>query len=1250
MRVQPDGGTSKVQVFISHASEDYEKAGEVSRWLADAGHEPFLAHDRRYGVPAGADWSDWIREKLRQCDAVVFLLSGHFHTSQWCHIEMALAVEYGRIALPIMLEQGKRHDYLKRYQEVDFAEAKGGVLQRLAPLAPATTGVHPFPGLQSFTSANADYFFGRDPDVRNLTGLLRRPPRRGEPDVVVVVGPSGCGKSSLVNAGVLPELDRSSPEFVLLPPLVPRDDPIRALSQKISAYAVNYDLPMSALRLTPLDLQERLADEDGLSRIVDDLLLVRPGGEGRVLLTVDQAEELLRGESQPQNTAFLTAVRQALLTSSLTVAMTIRSEFLDELILAPGFAGTRFDTYAVGLLDPPGLREVIEKPAQRGALYFARELVDALVSDTGSGAALPLLAFTLERLTEGRGRASQISLETYTAMGGVQQILADQAKKALDQAVKKSRLTENKVLTAVARLVSIDENGRRIRRRVRIRDFDERAQQALMCFVEARLLVTDSTAGAAEEPAEVWLDIAHEALLSAWPPLGAWLTDNAEYIRLRDQVIGRMKDHEPLTGALLSKAEAWVAERKHEISAEVAAFVHYSAEEHARVEREREWARRSAAESRARALAAAVTDMTVNSSLSLQAALLGGIESLHTAATPEGDRALRQVLARTPPLLRLRAVDDDIMFTEASFAADGSVVAATSTEKLFVCRTADGACQIYPRDGTPIISRDGSMIVTQTGNGLFCVRTDDWDSWQVTLPENDEPVGLDGRTLLTINRKRCVFRDMETGGIIRETSCPGDFVAVSADLSVALLRDGEEYFFQNVLLGGRAVTIVHPDRESVRTRALSPDGRFAATMTIGRTSTTRIWETATGKEISRLPYEENVDLIAFSHDGRTVATVGRDGWTRLWDVESGREQARIEENAHALAFSADDTTLWSADAFHLARQWDLTLGGAARRISHGTYVESVAFCGDNRIVVGDSDGVVALWDLEAMRQTALWHHGARVAAVAVSPNQTLVATSHDSKVALRRLDGRDRPRFLPGGVHPIAFSPDGRVLATGMTGASKKVLLRNVASGCDMKYPVELNNPFTAVAFSPRGGLIATGDADGDVSVWSLKDGTRCGWSYQGDSVRVVAFSPDGAYLVSADNLGHVRVDIVGEDGKISDVAKPVARMKHDQGVFVAEFSASGLLLTASRDRTARVWDAVNGIELCKFTHLRHLTAASISPDGSLVVTADETGCIRLWPTTSDGLLAQAEQYETPGRYRLRELKDDELSRFGLSR
>jgi hypothetical protein len=774
-----------VRVFISHAHEDREKASEVCGWLADAGHEPFLASDPWHGVPVGVDWRSRLIEELRRCDAVVFLLSGEFHKSSWCHIEMALAVEYGRIILPIMLERGARQPYLEHIQDIGFTEARDHILRVLAPHIPASTGIHPFPGLQSFTSANADYFFGRDADVRNLAGRLRRPPRRDEPDVVIVVGPSGCGKSSLVNAGVLPVVGRS-PEFVVLPPLVPRDDPIRALSQKISAYAVDCDLPMGNLRLTPSDLRVRLMAEDGLSEIVEDLLLTRRPAASRVLLAVDQAEELLRGESRSRSTAFLTAVRRAL-TGSLLVVMTMRSEFLDELMLAPGLAGTRCDTYAMGPLDQQGLHDVIEKPARLGALHFDPGLVDALVSDTGSGAALPLLAFTLERLTIGHDRGNRILREQYTAMGGVQQILADQAKEALGQATKKSGLTEDEVLAAVARLVSVDETDRRIRRRARVAEFDKRARQALMCFVEARLLVTDlpnagrsggtipagavaqGDVGSSVGAAEAWLDIAHEALLSAWPPLSAWLTGNAEHLRLRDRIIGRMNDGEPLTGVLLSKAEAWVAERSHEIDERVAAFIRFSVEERNRAERDREWARRTAAESRARALASIVTDMTSNSGQSLQAALHVGIESLRTAATPEGDRALRRVLARTPPLQR-GWTDSKIVPTSASFAVDGSVVAVTGVEELFVCNTADGTLQIYTDASRPIVGRDGSMVVARTGNELLCIPTDDRNSWKVTLPANEKTVGLDGSTLLTVDGTRFILSDMETGKVVRETS------------------------------------------------------------------------------------------------------------------------------------------------------------------------------------------------------------------------------------------------------------------------------------------------------------------------------------------------------------------------------------------------------------------------------------------------------------------------------------------------
>ncbi len=66
-------------------------------------------------------------------------------------------------------------------------------------------GVQPYPGLRSFRSNEVDLFFGRDSQIKDLKPLL------SNRNVIVVLGGSGSGKSSLVRAGLVPQLNSTSP-------------------------------------------------------------------------------------------------------------------------------------------------------------------------------------------------------------------------------------------------------------------------------------------------------------------------------------------------------------------------------------------------------------------------------------------------------------------------------------------------------------------------------------------------------------------------------------------------------------------------------------------------------------------------------------------------------------------------------------------------------------------------------------------------------------------------------------------------------------------------------------------------------------------------------------------------------------------------------------------------------------------------------------------------------------------------------
>ena len=121
------------------------------------------------------------------------------------------------------------------------------------------------------------------------------------------------------------------------------------------------------------------------------------------------------------------------------VLATLRPEFLDPLTKDPDLSQLARRIHEIRPLDSDALRSVIEEPAKVAGLSFEPDLVTRLVTDTGSGDALPLLAFTLEQLAHGAKRGDQLTQQRYADIGGVQGALQRQADAALQDACSSSR-------------------------------------------------------------------------------------------------------------------------------------------------------------------------------------------------------------------------------------------------------------------------------------------------------------------------------------------------------------------------------------------------------------------------------------------------------------------------------------------------------------------------------------------------------------------------------------------------------------------------------------------------------------------------------------------------------------------------------------------------------------------------------------------------------------------------------------------
>ena len=483
---------------------------------------------------------------------------------------------------------------------------------------------------------------------------------------------------------------------------------------------------------------------------------------------------------------------------------------------------------------------------------------------------------------------------------------------------------------------------------------------------------------------------------------------------------------------------------------------------------------------------------------------------------------------------------------EIQYASDGTLLVVatgigiwlydTTTYQeigLLTAHTSAVKCLAFSPDGHLLASADdaGTLLLwhRSTGAQKVLTRGPKWASSLVFSP--------DGKTLASGRLDTIRFWDTITG---EEKDALTGLPANIGDLSfspdgktIVSVTGSGEICISDRFTGEPQKTFAVPITDNVFSTAFSPDGKMVAigsrdgNIYLSDLNTGELKRTLTG-------HSDDVERVVFSPDGKMLASSSCiDETVRIWDVHTGEHRRTLTEHTgdiEGLAFSPDGKTLASSGSGDgTIRFWNVRTGDQKHAVTgHTAGVDSVAFNPDGKFVAsGYGDGAIRFWDADTgLHLKTFKGPNYEASCLVFSLDGEILACAGGLDISLQDAHTGAEKMRLTGhtwGIHSMALSPDGNILASGSEDTT--IRLWDMHTGEHKKTLNGHKHRVYSVAFSPDGKTLASGSVDSDIRLWDPHTGehkkTLMGHT---NWVRSIAFSADGKTLVSGSDDGSVLI------------------------------------------------------------------------------------------------------------------------------